>query len=154
MCMRNRNSVIYLFLTTCLITMNGASANEQAELQSWAVEFYAENTACTVAKIEALVRTDSRVSVELELEPATARALATGDALNRDNWMALHCPSPIHPAWKQNAPKFDVTIIASLDNLGQYELSCAQHHDTQAHVRQRKSEGVLARLKLLLNSHK
>jgi len=84
-------------------------------------------------------RNDHVASVTVNAEPATTVVLAKGNAINRDNWMALHCPPAFYAAWSRNREIFNLLIIAlSLGNTT-IEFSCTNYHRIQEKNRREKS---------------
>jgi len=139
-------------MLTAPVVADERAANHASGLQSWAVDYYRENTACTVASINRVERSEHAVSVTLDVEAATTAALAKGTAANRDDWMALHCPPAYHPVWAHNSEIFDVHIVAPSPGNTTLELSCASYHRIRNKQRRTNADTVLSRLRQLLTS--
>lgn len=159
--LRVKNAGVLPFIVSQLLLLAPyAQANEalpildqqhpHVQTKAWAENYYRENTACTVANVEGLDINERNVTVTLSVEPATGFALAESDIQTRDNWMALHCPSPIDPVWVRGAPDFDVTVLAKLGNLNEYSLQCGLFHQRENGKRMQTTDTVLSRLKQLL----
>jgi len=139
--------LVIVLMVTWMIELQAAEPANEFHL--WATDFYNENTACSVATIASVQRTLNSVDVTLSVEESTGDALANTPKVDRNNWMALHCPSPLHHAWDQNPPEFDVKISASLGKLGIYSFSCAGCYQENKLRTSSKKDTVLEKLKKL-----
>lgn len=139
-------------LLAVLSVTSVASTALAGDYHRWALDYYNENNACSVAEIESLKRTVELVSVRLTVEQNSAAGLAALPEPDRDAWLALHCPHAAHSAWRESQEPFDIIIEVKLTDDAISRLSCADFNATQNTLRAQKKSSVLERLQQLLGA--
>ncbi|MFT6301457.1 MAG: hypothetical protein ACI9XK_000421 [Granulosicoccus sp.] len=154
------------FAVLLLVTSSSVASEELSKLEILE-DYFSSGALCSTSEVVKLEANNNGLTVSLEIEPATRKALYKMPENRRDDWFSLHCPPEHHPVWANSNKRFDVTIAelltpdanTSLESNAkkgatqtpQYNLSCLAYIEEQYSQRLSYRERVRLKIENLLN---
>jgi len=134
-----------ILLTICYIPLTTALGADSA-IESLH-NYFNETPVCTVAKVNEITHIERNITIDLDIEPATRKALSAMHNESRNNWMSLHCPNPQHEVW--NAVD-DIFVQSTTTDV--LRMSCANYFESKFNLRKNTKNSVAQRIKKLLEN--
>lgn len=101
-----------------------ANAGHQTLSEQLLHAWFATAGVCTTSSVSDINDDGREVTISVEIEPATRKALGRMNEDDRRDWFSLHCPPQIHGVWRQPSPPDDIIVTGTYGDDQLMRLSC------------------------------
>lgn len=136
-----------------LLIPQASSGSESNSPKQLLQSFYDTAGVCTTSSIESIAENRHDLTVHINIEKTTAKALIGVSGSRKDDWFSLHCPPEIHGIWKVHEPSHDVLISGLLGQSEHHTLSCLNYLKRDQIREQTFRQRIRTALERMLSGH-
>jgi len=115
-------------------------------------KYFDENAVCSVAEVHKLTQHKRHITIYLDVESSTRKALSTMAAESRDAWLALHCPPIGHAVWNKKHVD-DYFVETPVGSAKPLQISCKHYYDSVLQRKRSAAQSVAARLRAIFEQN-